>query len=204
LTAPMERPRTSCVWAIQPAAMTGRTAKVAAAGSTARNWPRPETKRPKNRGLLRASALVSWVARKCSFHETMKQIRATGHSGHDEQQDDANDLAEGAGSVDPARLDDLEGHFCEEGTHHPDGDGQVDRRVDAASTQMLSRPPMFLRITYSGSITAPTGVKRVEMKNEREPSTAFTRLRFSAYAAGIASRTAMRVAVVAAMTEFRR
>src|SRR5690606_33441053 len=68
LTAPIARPRTSCFWAIQPAAMTGSTAIVEAAESTARNCPRPSTKLARNGGVVRASWVVRSVAKKYSFH----------------------------------------------------------------------------------------------------------------------------------------
>ena len=56
--------------------MTGSTARVQAADSTARNCPRPSTKLPRNGGVVRATTAVSRFARKYSFQAKMKQISA--------------------------------------------------------------------------------------------------------------------------------
>ena len=72
----MDRPRTSCFWATQPAMTTGSDARTLAAESRARNRPSLVMVETSMTGTVAASTAVRFRAKKNSFQAKITQIRA--------------------------------------------------------------------------------------------------------------------------------
>src|SRR5690606_16047532 len=75
-TAPMDRPRTSWRWAIQPTTTMGSDAMTAAADSWATNSPSLVMNPVRKTGTVAAWEAVRFTAKKNSFQEKIMQISA--------------------------------------------------------------------------------------------------------------------------------
>src|SRR5688500_11544597 len=72
-TAPIERPRTNCRWAIQPSTTIGNTAMVHDAANFAQNNPSDVTKRTMNMGTVDSFG-ARLYAKKNSFQAKMIEM----------------------------------------------------------------------------------------------------------------------------------
>src|SRR5205809_1101792 len=201
--APMDRPRTSDRWAIQPTRMTGTEATVAAADRWARYSPSWGTELIRNIGMVAALVTVRLSARNSSFQAKITQISAVETSPGEmtgkitspisrirpaPSSSAASSISLGTSSMNERISQMASGRFI-----------AVYKMI---STQMLSSRCVFSAITYRGPIAATIGSILVEMKKNRPSRQCGTGCTDRAYAAGTPSSSTRTVETVVAISEW--
>src|SRR6185437_11549331 len=175
LLAPIDRPRTSDRWAIQPTMMTGTDATVAAADRWAMYRPSWGTELIRNIGMVAEFVTVRLSARNNSFQAKMTQISAVDTRPGDTtgmmtsvislirpapSRRAASSISLGTSSMNERIIQIASGRFI--------------AAYRMISSQMLSSRCALSAITYSGPIAATTGSILVEMKKNSPSCQRFT------------------------------